>query len=132
MFDFFRSPLFIFTVILGLFYLFLFRNKKSQENTRKSMLNQLKRGDRIKTRGGISPPRPLLHPSTPCPRNPHIKPGLDSPGYFSLLYEKNPPPGGTNRGLTKKVPNPPTRRAAPEGLHTLFRPPRGAPRLEIQ
>ena len=53
MLDFFKSPLFIFTVILGLFYLFLFKNKKSQENTRKSMLDQLKRGDRIKTIGGI-------------------------------------------------------------------------------
>ena len=50
---FFRSPLFIFTLIIGAFYLFLFKNKKSQENTRKSMLDQLKRGDRIKTIGGI-------------------------------------------------------------------------------
>ena len=52
-FDFFKSPLFIFTAILALFYLFLFRSKKSQESTRKSKLDQLKRGDRIKTIGGI-------------------------------------------------------------------------------
>ena len=51
--DFFRSPLFIVTVILLIFYLFLFKSKKSQENQRKSMLETLKRGDRIKTIGGI-------------------------------------------------------------------------------
>ena len=50
---FFKSPLFLFTGVIGLFYLFIFRNKKSQENQRKSMLDQLKRGDRIKTIGGI-------------------------------------------------------------------------------
>jgi preprotein translocase subunit YajC len=52
-FDFFRSPLFIFTIIIVVFYLFLFKSKKSQESQRKSMLDQLKRGDRIKTIGGI-------------------------------------------------------------------------------
>jgi preprotein translocase subunit YajC len=51
--DFFRSPLFIVTVILLIFYLFLFKSKKSQESQRKSMLSTLKRGDRIKTIGGI-------------------------------------------------------------------------------
>jgi len=53
MLDFFRSPLFIVTIILVIFYLFLFKSKKSQESQRKGMLEQLKRGDRIKTIGGI-------------------------------------------------------------------------------
>jgi preprotein translocase subunit YajC len=52
-FDFFRSPLTVVMVCFLIFYVFLIRNKKSQENQRKGMLNQLKRGDRIKTIGGI-------------------------------------------------------------------------------
>ena len=51
--DFIKSPLTMVMAIMLLFYLFLFKNKKSQENQRKSMLDQLKRGDRIKTIGGI-------------------------------------------------------------------------------
>jgi preprotein translocase subunit YajC len=53
LFDYFKSPLFLFTIVILIFYLFLFKNKKSQESQRKTMLDQLKRGDRIKTIGGI-------------------------------------------------------------------------------
>ena len=51
--DVLKSPLTMVMAIMLLFYLFLFKNKKSQENQRKAMLDQLKRGDRIKTIGGI-------------------------------------------------------------------------------
>ena len=51
--DFLRSPLTMVMAIMLIFYVFLLRGKKSQENQRKSMLETLKRGDRIKTIGGI-------------------------------------------------------------------------------
>ena len=51
--DFLRSPLTMVMAIMLIFYVFLLRGKKNQENQRKSMLDTLKRGDRIKTIGGI-------------------------------------------------------------------------------
>ena len=52
-FDIFRNPLFVMMLIVGVFYVFMLKSKKGQETQRKSMLDQLKRGDRIKTIGGI-------------------------------------------------------------------------------
>lgn len=40
-------------LIVAVFYLFLFRSKKNQDRKRQDMLNQLKRGDRVQTIGGI-------------------------------------------------------------------------------
>ena len=51
--DFLRSPLTMVMAIMLIFYVFLLRSKKGQENQRKGMLDTLKRGDRIKTIGGI-------------------------------------------------------------------------------
>ena len=51
--DFIKSPMVMVMAIMLIFYVFLLRGKKTQENQRKSMLDQLKRGDRIKTIGGI-------------------------------------------------------------------------------
>ena len=48
-----RSPMTVVMLCIIVFYIFMIKNKKSQENTRKGMLNQLKRGDRIQTIGGI-------------------------------------------------------------------------------
>ena len=51
--DFLKSPLTVVMAIMLVFYVFLLKSKKGQESQRKSMLDQLKRGDRIKTIGGI-------------------------------------------------------------------------------
>jgi preprotein translocase subunit YajC len=40
-------------LIIAIFYIFLFRSKKNTEKKRTDMLNQLKRGDRVQTIGGI-------------------------------------------------------------------------------
>ena len=40
-------------LIVAIFYIFLFRSKKNTEKKRTTMLNQLKRGDRVQTIGGI-------------------------------------------------------------------------------
>jgi preprotein translocase subunit YajC len=40
-------------LILGVFYIFMWRNKRGDEKKRTDMLGQLKRGDRIQTIGGI-------------------------------------------------------------------------------
>jgi preprotein translocase subunit YajC len=40
-------------LIVAVFYFFLFRSKKNTEKKRTEMLNQLKRGDRVQTIGGI-------------------------------------------------------------------------------
>jgi preprotein translocase subunit YajC len=40
-------------LIVAVFYFFLFRSKKNTEKKRTDMLNQLKRGDRVQTIGGI-------------------------------------------------------------------------------
>ena len=52
-FDIFRNPLFVMMLIVAVFYVFMLKSKKNQDKTRKSMLEQLKRGDRIQTIGGI-------------------------------------------------------------------------------
>jgi len=51
--DFIKSPMVMVMAIMLIFYVFLLRSKKGQESQRKSMLETLKRGDRIKTIGGI-------------------------------------------------------------------------------
>jgi preprotein translocase subunit YajC len=40
-------------LIIGVFYLFLWRSKRGEEKKRTDMLGQLKRGDRVQTIGGI-------------------------------------------------------------------------------
>ena len=40
-------------LIILIFYFFIFGSKRKQERQRKQMLNQLKKGDRIQTIGGI-------------------------------------------------------------------------------
>lgn len=47
------SPLVPFILIILVFYVFMFRSKRTQEKKRTDMLSQLKRGDRIQTIGGI-------------------------------------------------------------------------------
>ena len=42
-----------FILIILVFYIFMFRSKRTQDKKRQEMLNQLKRGDRIQTIGGI-------------------------------------------------------------------------------
>ena len=51
--DFFRSPLFLFAAIAMLFIIMSSRSRKRQEQQKKDMLNQMKRGDRVQTIGGI-------------------------------------------------------------------------------
>jgi preprotein translocase subunit YajC len=48
-----KSPMTVVMLCIIVFYIFMIKNKKSQESSRKSMLDQLKRGDRIQTIGGI-------------------------------------------------------------------------------
>ena len=48
-----QGPYLLFIACIVIFYVFMIRGKKKQESTRKEMLNQLKRGDRIQTIGGI-------------------------------------------------------------------------------
>ena len=40
-------------LVIGVFYLFLWRSKRGEDKKRTSMLSQLKRGDRVQTIGGI-------------------------------------------------------------------------------
>mgnify|MGYP000369889428 CR=1 FL=1 len=49
----FDSPFTFLLLMLVVFYFFLIRNKRRQENQRKQMIDQLKRGDRVQTIGGI-------------------------------------------------------------------------------
>ena len=51
--EFFQSPMFVLMICILIFYVFMMKSKKNQDKTRKSMLEQLKRGDRIQTIGGI-------------------------------------------------------------------------------
>jgi len=51
--QFFANPLFMLVLLMLVFYLFMFRSKRKQEKIRSNMLNQLKKGDRIQTIGGI-------------------------------------------------------------------------------
>ncbi|MBE3578182.1 MAG: preprotein translocase subunit YajC [Limnochordales bacterium] len=47
------STLFYLVLMVGLFYLFLFRPQQQQQKQRQAMLNSLKKGDKIITTGGI-------------------------------------------------------------------------------
>ena len=49
----FKGPMFPIILIMVVLYVFMIRSKKSQERQRHDMLNQLKRGDRVQTIGGI-------------------------------------------------------------------------------
>ncbi|HEX8523301.1 MAG TPA: preprotein translocase subunit YajC [Tepidisphaeraceae bacterium] len=40
-------------LIIGVFYVFLWRNKRTEDRKRTDMLSTLKRGDRVQTIGGI-------------------------------------------------------------------------------
>jgi|SRR5213075_2313042 len=51
--EFFQSPMFVLMICILIFYVFMMKSKKNQDKQRKGMLEQLKRGDRIQTIGGI-------------------------------------------------------------------------------
>ena len=48
-----QNPIFMMLAVLALFYFFMIKSKRKTESQRQSMLNQLKRGDRIQTIGGV-------------------------------------------------------------------------------
>ena len=48
-----QGPWLLFGLCFLILYVFMIRSKKNTENQRKSMLDQLKKGDRIQTIGGI-------------------------------------------------------------------------------
>ena len=48
-----ENPFWLMVIVMLVFYVFMMKSKKGQEQQRKNMLNQLKRGDRIQTIGGI-------------------------------------------------------------------------------
>ncbi len=50
---FWTNPFLPLIVIAVVFYLFVFRGKRSQDKERKGMLSNLKKGDRVQTIGGI-------------------------------------------------------------------------------
>lgn len=47
------SPLTLMVILLAVFWFVTMRSKRKQEQQRQDMLNQLKRGDRVQTIGGI-------------------------------------------------------------------------------
>ncbi len=47
------GPMFPLLLGIAVLYFFVFRSKRNQDKSRKQMLEQLKRGDRIQTIGGI-------------------------------------------------------------------------------
>lgn len=47
------SPMVLVMACFLIFYVFIIRSKKKQDTSRRDMLNQLKKGDRIQTIGGI-------------------------------------------------------------------------------
>ena len=49
----FRSPMVLPILLLLVLYIFMFRSKKAQERKKQDMLENMKRGDRIQTIGGI-------------------------------------------------------------------------------
>jgi preprotein translocase subunit YajC len=51
--EFLSSPLTLIMACFLIFYVFIIRSKKKQDTSRRDMLNQLKKGDRIQTIGGI-------------------------------------------------------------------------------
>ncbi len=52
-FNFLANPLVPMVVVLVIFYVFMIRSKQKTEKQRQAMLNQVKRGDRIQTIGGV-------------------------------------------------------------------------------
>ena len=48
-----RSPMTLMILMVAVMYIFIFRSKKNQDKDRKKMLEQLSKGDRIQTIGGI-------------------------------------------------------------------------------
>ena len=48
-----RNPVFLIAIMMVVLYFFTSRSKRTQEKSRKDMLAQLKRGDRIQTIGGV-------------------------------------------------------------------------------
>jgi preprotein translocase subunit YajC len=48
-----NGQLFILIVIMAVMWLFVFKGKRNQDKSRKDMLSQLKKGDRVQTIGGI-------------------------------------------------------------------------------
>jgi SecD/SecF fusion protein len=64
---------------------------------------------------------------------PDLKPGIDMVGGTSLLYEIQPPPGGSyNTNLAAEVASSLKKRVDPEGVRNLIWRPQGNTRLEIQ
>lgn len=52
-FDILGSPMFMLLLMLGLFYFFVMGGKRKEERKRQNMLNNLKKGDRVQTIGGV-------------------------------------------------------------------------------
>ena len=48
-----KNPMTLMIVMVVVMYIFIFRSKKNQDKDRKKMLEQLSKGDRIQTIGGI-------------------------------------------------------------------------------
>jgi preprotein translocase subunit YajC len=51
--EFLRNPMIWLIVMLVVFYFFMIRSRSKEERARKEMLNQIKKGDRVQTIGGI-------------------------------------------------------------------------------
>jgi preprotein translocase subunit YajC len=49
----FDGPMFPMIAILAIFYIIMIKSKRKQDRARQDLLSQLKRGDRIRTIGGI-------------------------------------------------------------------------------
>ena len=48
-----QNPLFLILIMVAVMYFFVIRSKQKQEKQRRAMLDDLKRGDRVQTIGGI-------------------------------------------------------------------------------
>ena len=51
--SFFKNPMIFPIIVLVFLYFFIFRSKRKQERQKQDQLNQIKRGDRVQTIGGI-------------------------------------------------------------------------------
>jgi preprotein translocase subunit YajC len=51
--DLLRNPMVLLIVMLVVFYIFVIRSKQKEERSRREMLNQIKKGDKVQTIGGI-------------------------------------------------------------------------------
>ena len=52
-FQFFQSPMFMLALVLLVFYVFVIRSKRKQDSQRQSLLESLKKGDKVQTIGGV-------------------------------------------------------------------------------